>query len=273
MSEYEYIMIITTEEVNMSTICPNCGAILEKEVKKKTKCPHCSKYIYIRTGKTLSEYDAFIDSWLGGLEYLVPSNGTKYVQTIQSQLQQKFNKKPSSKDLVWGVFNSLVTKLLNDPEKLSYLYENMARFQQSFDNNKYAIQLRNTATKFKMKSYENMGYTGIQIMAYEDDCKKCKSRDGEVISIIEAQKHPDLLFNHCNNDECRFDFVPSEYDINNSIKPTKTSGELEPNINGDYTCPYCGSNMGKVQEKKHLFSAPDRYLHCSSCNAHLNVHS
>lgn len=28
------------------TVCPTCGAHLEKRPQRKTKCPHCGEFIY-----------------------------------------------------------------------------------------------------------------------------------------------------------------------------------------------------------------------------------
>jgi Zn-finger nucleic acid-binding protein len=134
--------------------CPNCQTELEKEVKKKTRCPHCRKYIYFRGGELLSEEDLVIHTW-GERMILFP----EYFNLVDEQrevLAKRFNQKPSSRDIIWGVFSRLTDIYFKkkDYENLSLIFLQRARFLDEEGKTKQADKLREISQKMLDKHFD-----------------------------------------------------------------------------------------------------------------------
>lgn len=63
--------------------------------------------------------------------------------------------------------------------------------------------------------------------------------------------------------EKQIDNTPSVFD--------KKEKSLAPNDDGDFSCLYCGRNMGKPSTKSKLFGKPEKFLRCGFCKLRYDI--
>jgi len=151
-------------------ICPYCGKTLEQRPQRKKKCPFCANYIYVRTSPSTSKRILlteegtkqielewkkvnFRNNWLKNLEqYGISDND---FETQKVKLSKKFRQEASNHDVIWAIFNSLVTKNINDLSKLKMLYYDMALFL--YEEGKDHLTVHQQSAKMELIRYKQMG--------------------------------------------------------------------------------------------------------------------
>jgi len=104
--------------------CPTCNSELIDKQTRKQKCPHCGNEILVRSGKLLTEDEALTLDWLVRLEGFGVTRYT-FVQS-RDRLTDKFGKRASINDTIWGILNQLVGKYGADNSALEQIYRNMS---------------------------------------------------------------------------------------------------------------------------------------------------
>ena len=126
--------------------CPYCHKNLEKIPSKKTKCKFCGNFIFVRTKppgleKILIKEDevkkveecwikyALNSFWFSKLREMGAKN--KDFVLMYDILKKRFNMTPSISDVMWGVFNNVLLKLIqkNNQEKVAELHELISEFK------------------------------------------------------------------------------------------------------------------------------------------------
>jgi predicted nucleic acid-binding protein/DNA-directed RNA polymerase subunit RPC12/RpoP len=188
----------------MNNICPYCKADFGKQITRKVVCKNCGKTVFVRSGKTVTEREKEILDWQRYMDFFVPDI-TKIRQAVEKDLTKRFGKEPSSGDLVWGMFNYIVSKL-KEPRDLSSLYENMATFLETEGKSKEADGLKRQALKMTIADYKSSDWTDeIKIKNHNDDfvCEQCKKHNGKIMTLDEAFKEPPVPIETCSNKKCR----------------------------------------------------------------------
>lgn len=226
----------------MNTTCPYCNKDLGKEIKRKISCPFCKKVIYVRKGSVVTEREKEIVDWQAYMEFLVPDITLVRIE-VEKELTEKFKKQPDSGDVVWGMFNYIVTRL-REPRDLEILYENMATFLESEGKHAESNKLKQQAFKMKMLDFKKSNFYKFIKLKNSNDafvCEECNKFNDKKISIEEAYKNPPLPILTCSNKQCRctIDFV-SMYDEQDGTSKDR-----------DYTITI---NLKKEDKKKGLLS-------------------
>lgn len=163
--------------------CPQCGTVLDKVPTRKAKCPHCGKDIYVRSKQSLfdspflteSQADA-VDA-IKNFEFLGLSD--KAFRDMQAQLTAKFGKQANVDDSLWGLYNSLLTKLAKSGEfmQLSIIYSQMAVFMTK--RGKDSRQLQIESNKMMLRDYAKSGVTELKVVCNTEACETCKQLDSK----------------------------------------------------------------------------------------------
>ena len=210
----------------MNNICVYCGKDVGKEIKRKMDCPYCKKTLYIRQGKVVDEREKEIFDWQKYMDFLVPDIEAVRA-AVEEDLTKRFKQKPSSHDLIWGMFNYIVLRL-KKPSDLEIIYLNMAQFLESEGKLKHAIEVKRQAGKMQIASFmESDMYKYVKIVNYEDDfvCPECKKENNKLIPIKEALENPPLPIHNCKNKKCRcrYDFISKYDDEYEKLNPNSIS--------------------------------------------------
>jgi hypothetical protein len=214
----------------MNNICVYCGKDVGKEIKRKMDCPHCKKTLYIRQGKVVDEREKEIFDWQKYMDFLVPD--IESIRTkVEKDLTQRFKQKPSSHDLIWGMFNHIVVNL-REPGSLETIYLNMAQFLESDGKLKQAVEVRRQAGKMQIASFiESDIYKYVKIKNCNDGsvCSECKKENNKIIPIREALKDPLLPIHNCTNKKCRctYDFISKYDDEYEKLNPNSISEKVD----------------------------------------------
>ena len=109
--------------------CPNCNQSLEKKPARKKKCPQCGQYIYVRSGKLVTEAEASITDWLTRLEGYGVTD--KDFVKHHKELSAQFGFPASVNDTVWRILNDLKIQYANEPHTQAFISREMASLVSS----------------------------------------------------------------------------------------------------------------------------------------------
>jgi len=84
--------------------CPYCNAELVEQITKKKVCPSCGRYIYIRSGKLVTEDESITIDWVEKLSLILGINRKEF-EKARSDLSTKFGFKPPARDVAWTILN------------------------------------------------------------------------------------------------------------------------------------------------------------------------
>jgi len=194
----------------MKSRCPYCNKDLGKEIKRKIACPSCGKTIYVRHGNPVTEREKEIFDWQLYMDFLVPDIN-EIRNSVEKRLTERFRKQSSASDLVWGMFNHIITKL-RKPDDLSLLYQNMATFLESEGKHQQADNLKRESLKASIVGFRDSSFEHIIKIRNKEDgfvCEVCKKLNGKAFTLDEGTKEPPVPVLGCQNKMCRCwaDFV------------------------------------------------------------------
>jgi len=109
--------------------CPNCNQSLDKKPSRKKKCPHCKQYIYVRSGRLVTEAEATKIDWLKKLDGWDVSN--KDYDRYHKELSNQFGFSAPVNDTVWRILNDLKIKHANEPGAQAGILREMADLVKS----------------------------------------------------------------------------------------------------------------------------------------------
>jgi len=86
--------------------CPDCKNILiDDKYLKKQYCPQCQKFFYYRSGKYVTEDEAYIIDWHQKIKgYGVDR---KQIQRTKEKLSERFGKEVGPKVVIWKILSEL----------------------------------------------------------------------------------------------------------------------------------------------------------------------
>lgn len=193
----------------MKNSCPYCLNELQRPFPKKGKCPFCYKYIFVRNGNMVTEFDSNKIDWLRRVEYLGVTSQT--FEKDKSILFELWHTEPSFGDICWSILNELIgNAALKNPVdyiNLMSIYLEMAHILDiEGKDSKGEILIANNYCLLDLKQN---GYHKITTRNCNDEfvCGECIKMAAETIPIDMAiQDNP--IPNRCKNDQCRCGYHP-----------------------------------------------------------------
>jgi hypothetical protein len=179
-------------------VCPYCGVVLDSAPKRKANCQQCGRFIYVRTkqdvfdSQLLTEVDAISADYLKKLDYLGINSG--HYHNKRNSLAEKFGTNPSSRDVMWGLYNDLIVNNIRDYFTLKQLYFAMAHFQEDLGEN-FADTLR-LARKMELYHYREGGVDKVAVLS-TNCCPECAALHHKVFSVADALNEMPLPCHSC----------------------------------------------------------------------------
>jgi len=221
------------QEEEIPIACPYCGEILPKRPTRKRKCPFCRNVICVRTDpdtrekmitteKDAQEIDvrrkriAYRKRWIGRLALYGITD--QHFEAKKAQLGKEFQKEPRDADVVWGLFNNLLTQQMktSDHDALKGLYYDMALFAE--EEGREFFHLLQQARKMELLHWREagIGVTKVEILTAGDKaCPSCQPLRGKIFKIKDALKEMPIPnkdctthWHHPKQGFCRCSYLP-----------------------------------------------------------------
>jgi len=178
--------------------CPYCGVILNKIPKRKTKCPECKEYIYVRSKQTLfsshflTKEDAVaVDAMRELAGFGIDKN---HYSRKKANLSKKFGQEPNSQDVIWGLYNNLISKV-QDYNEASMIYYSMALFLNKLGKPYFSVLKQ--SRKAELKGINKRIIKAVRIQNSGDSCEACKTIDAKIFTVEQALKEMPLPCKEC----------------------------------------------------------------------------
>jgi len=187
-------------EKESEAVCPYCKKVLEQQPLRKKKCPFCKNFIYVRTlpsnrGKVLVTEDEakkinlewekvnLRNKWLNNLKQYGITEKDFHIH--KDKLSKKFGQEASGQDVIWSIFNELLTKI-KDLHTLKMIYYEMALFLN--EEGKDFFTVLQQSAKMELMQFKKEEFTKkVRILtAGEDSCEACQRLENMVFTIEEA---------------------------------------------------------------------------------------
>jgi len=150
-----------------------------------------------------------LDKWKENLRRYNITN--KQFEKEKKEISKRFKKEASDGDVIWSLFNKLVSNHINDFAKLSHIYFEMALFMKEEGKNPYDMKCQ--STKMQLLDFKQRGVKKVRWVASHGSrtCKKCERLNNKIYSIEKALKEIHLPLKDCKNleDGCRCMWVAS----------------------------------------------------------------
>ena len=138
-----------------------------------------------------------LNKWKENLERYGITN--KQFEKEKKEISKRFKKEASDGDVVWSLFHKLTLENVNDFQKLSSIYYEMAIFLNEEGKNSYDMKCQ--ATKMQLLDYKQNGVKKVRWVASygERTCPGCKSLNDQIFPIDKALKEMPLPLKECKN--------------------------------------------------------------------------
>jgi len=178
--------------------CPYCGAELEKKPKRKQKCQACGKDMYVRTVPGTKTRLLLTEEQKFDKECIQFFSSYGITQEDYQNFKEE-TKSPFPRDIVWGLFNQTVHRLIkeNDYQRLGSIYYSMALFLNEEGKSPFELlkQSRRMELIFMKQSYVKK----VMISDCGDDsCLECQKMNGKKYSIEEAIEKMPIPNKNCS---------------------------------------------------------------------------
>jgi len=177
--------------------CPYCKVTLETVPKRKTKCPKCGQFIYVRSGKLMTEENASIEDWIDRLDI-----SRKEFDQYRKEVSLNFGFTASVNDTIWRILN-----IRQDFWEMGRLVS-----MEGKDPKPY---IRQEQLKI-LRELKSSGVKKVRVQVYggqidQSTCEKCKSLHGKVFDIDKAIEETPVP-NLCENEDgwCRCTYIDAE---------------------------------------------------------------
>jgi len=195
--------------------CPYCKTLLEKIPKRKTKCPHCNNEIFVRTTQKI-----FNSSLLTKDDAIAADNFKKITdfgitekdyQNKNNELAKNFNREPDSLDIIWGLYNDLISKT-KDLQELKMIYYSMALFLD--EEGKDFFEILQLSHKMELQHLKQQSFIKKVEISGAGGCSECNKINGKIFNIDEAINTMPIPLKNCthtiNSDKgfCRCMYLP-----------------------------------------------------------------
>lgn len=116
----------------------------------------------------------------------------------REMLTKQFGKEASVKDTIWGLFNNLITKEINNFQSLKMIYFEMALFVN--EQGKDSMHLQKESRKMELLNFKKEGYVSkVEILANGGACENCRKQNGKVYKIEEALESMPIPCEECTS--------------------------------------------------------------------------
>ena len=200
-------------EKESEAVCPYCKKVLEQKPQRKKKCPFCKNFIYVRTlpstrSKILVTEDEakkidlewekvnFRNKWLSNLkQYRITE---KDFGIHKDKLSKKFGQEASDRDVIWSIFNELLTKI-RDLHSLKMIYYEMALFLN--EEGKDCFTVLQQSAKMELMKFKQEGFIKkVRILiGGEDSCEACQRLKNKVFTLEEALENMPIPCKECTH--------------------------------------------------------------------------
>lgn len=192
-------------------VCPYCKKALDKVPQRKKKCPFCKNFIYVRTSPStrkrvlVTEDEAKkielewekVHSVARSLSALEQYGITeREFNARKNKLSRKLGREANDRDVVWSIFNELITKT-RDLQKLKTIYYEMALFLN--EKGRDAFKLLQQSAKMGLMHLRQEGVVKkVSIStARENSCEACQKLEGKVYTVERALKEMPIPCRDC----------------------------------------------------------------------------
>ncbi|MCX6811807.1 MAG: hypothetical protein NT039_03895 [Candidatus Berkelbacteria bacterium] len=141
---------------------------------------------------------AVVSKWIGSLKnYGVTESDFDKTKDI---LTKKFGKEAPARDVIWGLFNQLISRT-NDPATLSGIYYEMSLFVN--EEGKDSFRQRELSTKMSLINLKQQAgdvLDGVEIVtAGKQSCPECQKMSGKVFTFDEAFNEMPIPNKNCTH--------------------------------------------------------------------------
>jgi len=100
------------------------------------------------------------------------------------ELSRKFGQEAKSTDVIWGLFNGLISKTKNQ-DSLGMIYYEIALFLN--EEGKDSLEIRRQSQKISLLSLKKSEVVkGVEILATSESCDECQKLNGNKYTLDEA---------------------------------------------------------------------------------------
>lgn len=194
-----------------AAVCPYCGSTLKKLPQRKAKCPFCGNFMYVRTLPTTRKRVVVTESHAKSTdnEWANLQGRQKWLQSLSSygisetdyerekgQLSKKFGHEAKDRDVIWSLFNRLITTK-RDLHILKMIHYEMALFLD--EENRDFKPLLEQAAKMDLLYYKQLNVLKVEILSAGagNSCEACQKQHGKVYTIEEALRLMPIPYKDC----------------------------------------------------------------------------
>ena len=138
----------------------------------------------------------FMNKWLSNLEQYGITKNDFVIR--KDKLSKKFAQEASDRDVIWSIFNELLTKI-RDLHSLKMIYYEMALFLNEEGKDCFTV-LQQSAKMELMKFKQEGFFKKVRILtAGEDSCEACQRLKDTVFTIEEALEKMPIPCKECTH--------------------------------------------------------------------------
>jgi hypothetical protein len=117
-------------------------------------------------------------------------------QEGKSKLSKRFKHEAADNDVIWFLYNSLITNNIRNLNMLQMIYYEMSVFLD--EEGKNSFQIRQLCSKMELSRYRELGIEKVTPLPAKDSCRECKKLQGKIFSISRALKEMPLPYKKCS---------------------------------------------------------------------------
>jgi len=135
----------------------------------------------------------FRNKWLRNLEQYGIIE--KEFDIHKDKLSKKFGQEANDRDVIWSIFNELLTKI-RDLHSLKMIYYEMALFLN--EEGKDCFTILQQSAKMELMRLKEEGIKKVRILtASEDSCEACRRLENKIFTIEEALEKMPIPCKEC----------------------------------------------------------------------------
>jgi hypothetical protein len=204
-------------EKKNDAICPNCNVTLKKIPLRKTKCFSCKENIYILkfnnyqekrlvTENEKSNYEVearrlnFRKRWFAELKRFGIKEHDIY--TRKNEYFKKSGIENNDNDVIWSLFNELLSKNSTNFNQLGVIYYSMALYlrEEGKDNFYLLVECaKATLLKLELESLDSNLVQMVHVISGSNSCDNCKKLGGLQMTFKDALMKMPIPCRECNH--------------------------------------------------------------------------
>lgn len=248
--------------------CPYCGNELHLDPQARAKCKSCEQWVHPGRDQRVFDHHPLTEEENDTVQQLKSATRNFAVswgdiEKMRDQLAEKFGGEPNPGDLLWAVWNDLLTR---QPDRAPEIRLEMARqrHREGDDPTQLLDQLRDEAdrmggvepwiwrqvARFKseigfdptpelerenrrqLEQHREYGATKVSITTVGNGCRSCQQLDGRTFAVDEALREMPLPNPDCTHAPeegaepvCRCSWQPEEIDHSGTYQVEAGGGQ------------------------------------------------